>query len=122
MNSEKFFFYLQSAIVGAVLLASVFASIAYFRRSRSTPAPYFSVREAVEDRLAPRQVSRFVSPFDLRLQPLNEKFAEASGWVEYTTASGQISTQWFTCVVGTGQRLRPVANLKMFHEDPSRNR
>ena len=122
MNSEKFFFYLQTGTVGAIVLIAAFASYDYFARPVSRAAPYFFIRDAVEERIAPRKVSRFISPSDLRLEPLDEKQARASGWVEYTNGLGQTSTQWFNCVVGFHRKSHGISKLQMFRQEPSKNR
>jgi hypothetical protein len=96
------------------IVFGIFVLISNAKRPRTGTTFYFASKEAVRARIAPRRVGRFVSPFDLVLQRVNDRSTNVIGWLTVTN-SGVVNTQWFRCRIESGQ----VAGLQIFQQNPT---
>jgi hypothetical protein len=117
MNREKFFKTLQIIVICGIAAFVIYVVSQHLRRRTPSANLYVSVREAVQDRIDPRKIYRFVAPGELEIKPIDDERVEARGWLQSTNSSGIILTQWFKCVLITHSKS-PVADIRFFRDPP----
>jgi hypothetical protein len=72
-------------------------------------------RESVRERVAPQQIKQFVSPLNLRVQPMGQNVTNLWGWAILTNKSEQTITQWFRCTL----QSHAIVDVRLYFSDPA---
>lgn len=105
--------YFELALFWSALFAVILASTLYAIKKPAQNV-YFLAKESVRERVAPRQIKQFISPFNLRMQPTGQNATNLWGWAILTNKSGQTTTQWFRCTLQSGV----VIDVRLYFSDP----
>ncbi|HUS11701.1 MAG TPA: hypothetical protein VMZ30_14640 [Pyrinomonadaceae bacterium] len=116
MREKSFQQRIESITICVLLAVTVISLAAYLRRPAPGTTFYYTAKEAVTARVDSRKVAQFVSPVDLRLEKIDDRTTNVYGWLVYSNAAHDVSTQWFRCTVESTF----VTDIDLFLADPSR--